>query len=526
MTEIAVAHTDELANGQLKEVTTGSTKLLLARVGDEVFAVGAVCPHLQAPMAKGLLCGKRLYCPWHHSSFDIGTGNLLEPPALDGLPTYPVRIADGQIWVSLPDDAPAAAKPTTTPEKVESTPSVMILGGGAAGFLAAQTLRQRGFGGRISLILRENHLPYDRTKLSKTYLSGKATADKLPLRDEAFFKDADISVLLGKEATKVDTDARTISFNDGSTLPYEHLLLATGSTPNNLNVPGADLPGVFTLRSESDATEIIERLKTGASVVVVGASFIGLEVAASLRQRDITVTVVAPEKLPFEKILGADIGEMFQTMHEKNGVTFHLDANISAINGEEQVETISLESGETILADMVIVGIGVKPNTAFIQGLALNEKDKSISVDEHLLAADGLYAAGDIARFPDARNDQSPIRIEHWRMALQQGRTAALNLMGLPENVGDYVPFFWTNQYDKRLSYVGHAEDWDDLFIDGSVADQTFMAFYSQAGKVLAVASMNRDQESVAVEELFRRRTMPDAEEIKIKLPDFKALAQ
>ncbi|MBO0936216.1 FAD-dependent oxidoreductase [Fibrella sp. HMF5335] len=524
MTEIAVAHTNDLADGQLKEVTAGDTKLLLARVGTDVFAVGAVCPHLQAPLAKGLLCGKRLYCPWHHSSFDIGTGHLIEPPSLDGLSTYPAREADGQIWVQLPDNEKAPAEPAMASAKVNSRQSVLILGGGAAGFFAAQTLRERGFSGRISLVLREDHLPYDRTKLSKAYLNGKATADKLPLRNEDFFKDADIDVLLGKEATQVATDTRTISFKDGTTLPYDQLLLATGSTPNTLPVPGADLPGVHTLRSQDDAAQLLDQLKPDARVVIVGASFIGLEVAASLRQRNLPVTITSPEKLPFEKLLGAEIGQMFQRMHEKNGVNFRLGTQIVTIQGQEYVDTILLDNGETMSTDLVIVGIGVKPNTGFLQGLQLNEKDHSISVDEHLRAAEGLYVAGDIARFPGAQNDGTPIRIEHWRTALQQGRTAALNMMGLPESTADYVPFFWTNQYDKRLSYVGHAEDWDDLFIDGSVADQTFLAFYSKAGKVLAVASMNRDQESIAIEELMRIKTMPDAASIRNKLPDFKAL--
>ncbi|MBO0947951.1 apoptosis inducing factor family protein [Fibrella forsythiae] len=521
MNELAVAQLDELVDGQMKEITAGDTKILVARVGETVYAVGAVCPHYQAPLAKGLLCGHRLYCPWHHSSFDITNGNLLDPPSIDGLPTYPVRLEDGQIWVSLPDTkTPLAGNPD--PEQIPADDrTVVILGGGAAGLTAAQTLRDEKFGGRVVMVTRENDLPYDRPKLSKNFLDGRASAEKVPLRSESFYEQNNIEVQVNNEVSSVDAEAHTITFADGDSMHFHALIAATGSTPNTLSVPGADKAGICTLRSFADARQIVEQLPEGGKAVVIGGSFIGLEVAASLRKRALQVTVVTPETVLFEKILGPEIGGMLQQLHETNGVAFHLGATVESFAGDEHVSTVLLDNGEQLPADIVIVGIGVQPNTDCLASLPRFEKDKSIIVDTYLQAAPDVFAVGDIAHFPDHRNGESPIRIEHWRTAQQHGIIAALNVLGRARQVGESVPFFWTNQYEKRLSYVGHADQWDEIIIHGKVAKQDFLAFYVSGNRILAVASMNRDQDSLAIEELMRLRLMPWAEEIKEKLPNF-----
>ena len=524
MQETAVARLDELTDGQIKKAKAGDTALLLARVGDTVYAVGAVCPHYQAPLADGLLCGHRLYCPWHHSSFDVRGGELLDPPSPDGLPTYPVRLEAGQIFVTLPN----AELPVITEPEAHATDTdyrtIVILGGGAAGFFAAQTLRQQGFTGRVVLLSREAELPYDRAKLSKNFLDGRATADKVPMRGEEFYEQHRIEVQTHADVKTVDPAARTITFTDGDVMHYAVLIAATGSDARPLDVPGYDLPGVFTLRSFADSQRIIDQLTSAKRAVVVGGSFIGLEVAASLRKRGLDVTVVTKEDALYAKILGPEIGAMFQQLHEANGVQFRLGSNVRAITGNETVEAVVLESGETLPADLVVAGVGVTPNTAWLTGISLAEKDHSIPVDTYLRAAPDLFATGDIARFPDPHNHDVPTRIEHWRTAQQHGTVAALNALGQETSLAESVPFFWTNQYEKRLSYVGHADEWDDIIIHGDVPEQKFMAFYAKDDQILAVASMQHDRESIAVEELMRRGRMPAAASVRQELPDLVAL--
>jgi apoptosis-inducing factor 3 len=499
--EVFAARIDELQNGQMKEVTVGENKLVLAKVDDRFYAVGGNCPHLKAPLAKGALCGTQLYCPWHHSAFDITTGELQEPPALDCLPTYEVKVQGNEVYVT-----------TISKQKVPNTnitlfpdKTFVIVGGGAAGLMAAQTLRQEGFDGKLVMITKEALPPYDRTMLSKKFLSGKMEAEKLPLRQEEFFEQHRIDLWTGKEVKTVDATTKTILLEDGSQLNYDKLLVATGGEPNSLQLPGANLENVCLLRSEADAERILEKAKAAKRVCIIGSSFIGLETAASLKTLGLDVTVLVKDAVPFEKIFGREIGQWFLDLHTEKGVTMKTATEVESIAGNAKVEHVVLKNGERIEADLVVVGIGVHPKTDFLQGVELDEKDGSVRVDEHLQAAADVYAAGDIARYPDGRRNE-PIRVEHWRLAQQHGYITALNMLGKTCSVDDIVPFFWTNQYDQRLSYVGHAEDWDEVMMDGSVADKKFLAFYLKSGKVQALASMGRDVESNKIEDAMRRR--------------------
>ncbi|MDQ2753278.1 MAG: FAD-dependent oxidoreductase, partial [Bacteroidota bacterium] len=465
-TEVFAAKTTDLKDGEMKEITINDTKILLAKTNGRFYAVGATCPHYNAPLIKGALCGTKLYCPWHHSVFDITTGALCEPPALDGLPHYETTIKEDNIYIQF------GAKTNDTGNgilKSNNEKTSVVLGGGAAGLMAVQTLRSEGFDGRIVVITKENDLPYDRPALSKKYMSGKEKEEQLPLRKEDFFDKNAIEVERNREVKKVHVKNKSILFADGSLMAYDTLLVATGGEPQTLAVKGAQLPNVFTLRSAADAGKILNQAKKSKCVCIVGASFIAMETAASLKTLGLNVTVIAKEKLPFEKKFGDAIGKMFYNLHTQKGVVIKTEAEVKQIEGTEKAEAVVLQNGERIPTDMVIVGIGVHPNTGFIDGIQLNEKDKSIRVDEHLQAADGLFAAGDIARFTNAKNGGKTNRIEHWRVALQQGRIAALNMMGKPHSMDEVVPFFWTNQFEKRLSYVGHVEDWDDIILDGSV---------------------------------------------------------
>ena len=512
-TEAVVAQVNDLQNGQMQQVSVGETKVLLARINGEFHAVGAFCTHYQAPLAQGVLKGDRLVCPWHNACFNIVTGDQQNPPGLDSLARYDVRVEGENIIVRVPQQTSGRR----TPPMSQYDPNAdgrtfVILGAGAAGTHAAEALRKAGFEGRVVMVTKEERLPYDRTWLSKDYLIGKVEKADLPLRSPEFYQDRDIEVLLNKEAVRVDVKNRAIAFADGDSLDYDALLVATGGKVNRLPIDGMDLPNVFTLRDFQDTEKILAAAQEGKRAVVIGSSFIGMETAAGLTQNGVKVTVVSPDEIPFKKILGEEIGRLFQTVHEENGVTFHLEKKADKFVGEERVEAVILDNGDRLETDFVVVGIGVKPATEFLEGLELSE-DKSIQVDEYLRAADGIYAAGDIARHPDWRTGE-PTRIEHWRVAAEQGRIAASNMAGLTVKYQD-VPVFWTMQLKFPLRYVGHADEWDEIIFDGDLNERKFIAFYVKGDRALAAASSKRDTETAAIYELMFLNQMPSPQELR-----------
>jgi NADPH-dependent 2,4-dienoyl-CoA reductase/sulfur reductase-like enzyme len=400
------------------------------------------------------------------------------------------------------------AKPD--PQKDKRT--FVILGGGGAGIAAAETLRQDGFQGRIVMVSKDTTLPYDRPEVSKGYLKGDSPKGGMPWRSPEFFQEHGIEVLLGQEVTKVEAGARTVEFKEGSSLRYDALLLATGGQARRLKVQGEGLGNIFTLRSMDDADQIIAAAAKGAQAVCVGGSFIGMEVTQSLAKRGMKVTVVAPGTVPFEKSLGAEIGRMWQKIHEENGVSFRMGARVARFDGSASVRTVVLEDGSQLDADLVVAGVGVKPSTEFLQGVQLNP-DGSLTVDQHMQVTKGVYAAGDIARFPDWRNGEL-IRIEHWRLALQLGRIAAHNMAG--KSVGYAgVPFFWTDQFDTMMQYVGYVSGWEEIIYQGSPADRNFLAFYVKGNQVLAAAGMQHEKEMAALAELMRLKQTPTPAECR-----------
>jgi NADPH-dependent 2,4-dienoyl-CoA reductase/sulfur reductase-like enzyme len=338
-------------------------------------------------------------------------------------------------------------------------------------------------------------------------LSGQPGAEKSPLQSQSFYKERAIERRTA-EVEILDARTKTIHCADGTTLAYDAALLATGAAPSLPQLPGAHLGNVFLLRSRKDADAILAQAERSERAVILGASFIGMEVAASLRERGLEVTVVGQESAPFEKQLGARVGNAFVGLHRKQGVAFRLGAAIQALDGERSVEAVILTSGERLPADFVVVGCGVKPVTSYLQGVPLNE-DGSVTVDATMKAAEGLYAAGDIARFPYR---DAPIRVEHWRVAEQQGRIAALAMMGQGVRY-DKVPVFWTIQYMKRLDYIGHASDWDDIVVHGDLEQPAFLAYYVKYGRVVAAAGIDRDMDTAALIALFEQRQdwTPDA---------------
>lgn len=512
---VTVAQVTDFNDGTMKQLKVGELDVLLVRVNGKFHAVGAHCTHYGAPLEKGALCGHHVICPWHHAWFDVTNGDLLEPPALDALPHYEVKIDGEDVQVKIPENSSDRRIPRMVPCDFEADRrTFVILGGGAAGYAAAQTLREDGVRGRIVMISREARLPYDRPNLSKDYLQGEAQPEWMPLRPDEFFGEHNIELMMEKEVREVDHNGKKIIFDDDETVSYDKLLIASGGRPRSLKAPGSELKNIFLLRSFSQADEIIAEVEGAGKAVVIGASFIGMETAASLQGRGIEVTVVAPDKVPFEKTMGPEIGKFFQQLHEKNGVRFRLGVGADSFEGNGKVNGVVLDNGEKIDADLVIVGIGVSPVTDFLDGVE-KQKDGGVVVDKYLKLADDLYAAGDIAHVPNAHTDEL-IRIEHWRYALQQGRAAAHNMAGksVPFKA---VPFFWTQHFGVSLRYLGHAKGWDEIIYDGNPAEPPFLAFYVKGDRVTAIAGIKRDTDMAYLEQLMKDNTLPPVSQLKEK---------
>ena len=486
---------DELPDGAMLLGHVGDEQVLLARRGSEVFAVGAQCSHYHGPLAEGLLVGDTVRCPWHHACFSLRTGEAVAAPAFSALDCWSVDQRDGRVFVKekqADKPKPRASSSGATPDKV------VIVGGGAAGFAAAEMLRRQEYRGSIVMLSSEDAGPVDRPNLSKDYLAGNAPEDWIPLRGDDFYSDKGIELRLKTGVASIDPRSREVVLADGGKVAFDRLLLATGAEPVRLPIPGADPHRVHTLRSLSDSRAIIEEGKTAKRAVVIGASFISLEVAASLRNRGIEVHVVAPEKRPMERILGPEMGDFVRALHEEHGVVFHLEDTVAAMEGK----TAKLKSGGTLEADLVVAGVGVRPRLELAEKAGL-KIERGVVVDSLLATnAPGIFAAGDIARWPDPHTGQA-IRVEHWVVAERQGQVAALNMLGLGQAF-DAVPFFWSQHYDVPVNYIGHAEKWDELAIEGDVASRDCLLRYKLKWRTLAVASIYRDlanlQEEVAME--------------------------
>ncbi len=498
-----VALADVPQGGSLLGHAGGEAVLLVRPGGDHVYAIGATCTHYGGPLAEGLVTGGQVRCPWHHACFDVRTGEAVAAPAIDPLPCWQVDRRGDQVIVGERLERTPTLSPPAGPD------SVIIVGAGAAGIAAAEMLRREGYTGSLTLIGADPAPPVDRPNLSKDFLAGNAPEEWVFVRPPDFYTRRRIELLLGTPVTAIDTAARTVTLADGKTRGYGALLLATGAEPIRLPLPGADQAHVHTLRSLADSRAIIAGATGGARrAVVVGASFIGLEVAASLRARNLEVTVVAPEARPLEKVLGPELGDFVRGLHEEHGVQFRLGRKPARI----EADAVILDDDSRVPAELVVLGVGVRPALALAEQAGLTV-DKGVVVDDQLrTSAAGVWAAGDIARVVDPRSGQ-PVRIEHWVVAERQGQTAARNMLGRGEAYRS-VPFFWSAHYDVTIAYVGHAAGWDALEVHGDLPGKSAVVAYRSGGKIAAIASVFRDQESLQAELLLERDDQAGLEEL------------
>ena len=479
---------DQLADGIPVEGHFAGEPVLLVRHGVQVSAIGARCSHYGAPLEDGLAVGDTVHCPWHHASFSLGSGEALNPPALNSLPCFQVERVGSQVFVR----GKRGPLPTRTP--ASSPSSIVIVGTGAAGSAAAEMLRREGYSGPITLVGAEAGLPCDRPNLSKDFLAGNAPEEWVWLRSQEFYAQQRIDLRTSTRVMGIDVQARKLELQGGDALPFGALLLATGAQPRRLPVPGANLDHVLTLRSVADSRALIERAKTARAAVVIGAGFIGLEVAASLRTRGLQVQVVAPDARPLERILGAELADMIRAIHESHGIVFHLGQKPVAINATQVI----LTNGTALTADLVVMGTGVTPETDLAEKAGL-QLDRGVKVNPYLeTSVAGIFAAGDIARWPDPHSGAC-IRVEHWAVAQRQGQTAARNMLGARERF-NAVPFFWSAHFDVTIAYVGYAESWDRIQIDGDPKAHDCSVGYWKGDKRLALATVNRDRASLQAE--------------------------
>jgi NADPH-dependent 2,4-dienoyl-CoA reductase/sulfur reductase-like enzyme/nitrite reductase/ring-hydroxylating ferredoxin subunit len=468
--------------------------IIVARTGDGLVALGGACSHYSGPLREGLRVGDTINCPWHHACFDLRTGRALKAPALSPVARWKVEEEGGKVFIREPltDEAsPASA--------LMADKHFVIVGGGAAGFAAAQRLREHGFDGELTMISSDADAPYDRPNVSKDYLAGTAEPEWMPLKDDAFYKDLKISLKLGTVVRSIDAASRSLALESGGSVSYDKLLLATGAEPIRPSAPGFDQPHVHTLRSMKDAERVIADVSADDVVAVIGSSFIGLEAAASLRHRGARVHVIGPELIPLRSKFGPSIGTMIKALHEANGVIFHLGRRAEAYADG----AVQLDDGTSVRATRVVLGIGVKPRLSLAEAAGVRI-DRGVVVDASMRSSDpNIFAAGDIARYPGAHGE--PARVEHWVLAERHGQVAAASMLDIHDPFEE-PPFFWNVHYDTTIRYVGHAEDWDAIREEGSVADKDAEVRYEKDGRIIAVATINRDMDSLKAAELLASR--------------------
>ena len=515
----------DIPNGGMKSYKQDDDSIILiTRDDDEFHAFDGKCPHAGANLGDGLRCGHRVVCPWHHASFDSRDGSLLEPKATEGLTQYEL-INDGD---NVTVDTSATINKPIENDKLTDTHTI-IVGGGGAGFMTAHQLRQGGYGGKITMISKDDKAPYNRPLLSKAFLAGNMDEDKLLLGGSDWASSNDIDLHLNQTVSEVLPNEATIVIEnengDSTRQTADFLVVATGASPTIPPIKGADVDGVYTLRSMADA-KLIKAASHDQRVVIIGTGFIGMETASALAQAGTTasITVIGQGSRVMGNIVSETVSNALIKLHEEKGINFVFDATVNEITKiERQVDKdgdsnnqafsnvggVTLANGEHIDADIVVLGTGVSPRTEILH--EVNDPD-GVQVDAHLQLRDGIYALGDIAK---PTNQMGRMRIEHWRVALQHGMVTAAAILN-DDNVDSLearIPFFWTMQYGKSLRYSGHAATPDHNILFGTPDTLDYIEYYfddeGADTRASAASTLGRDKELVAFSELLRRGHAP-----------------
>lgn len=401
-------------------------------------------------------------------------------------------------------------------------PTFVIVGANMAGGRAAEALRKDGFDGRLVLIGADPEPPYERPPLSKEYLRGEMPKERLFISKGDTYQEREIELRLGVEVTRIDPKERTVALADGETLPFERLLLATGGRERRLSVPGSDLDGIYYLRTIADSERLATELRPGRRVVVVGAGFIGSEVAASARMKGLEVTLLEMMPVPLAHILGEEMGRACAELHADHGVMLHTGEAVERFEGGQRVERVVSASGHTFDCDFVVVGVGIAPETGLAEGAGL-AVENGVVVDEYCeTSVPGIFAAGDVANFYHPVLNER-LRVEHWSNAQRQGLAAAKSMLGQREPYVE-IPWFWSDQYESNIQYVGHAKSWDEVVLRGDVADRKFSAYYLKDGRLRAALTVNRFKDIAPSRQLIRRGVIVEPNKLRDEDIDLKSL--
>lgn len=517
-----VTKIDEMPQNSMKPVDVNGHEVLLVHTNkNNYYALDVDCPHEGAPLYLGLLLDEKIMCPWHHACFNCKNGNVIEPPALSDLNTYEISIDKDDIYIEF-NETGSDSDLNFDNQELRDDKTFIIIGSGAAGRTAAGTLRNEDFGGKIIMINEDKNPSYDRTALCKDFLGQKLNENDLFLQNKKYFDENNIDLQLNKKVASLDTLTKTITLNNGENLTYDKLLIASGSKPILPYIPGTELQNIFSLRNIEDAKNIIKLADENTNCVIIGSSFIALEAASQLSEFDLDIVIVTKDTVPFENILGGKIGKFLMQEYKKKGMKFICETEPTSFKGNGSVKEIELSNGEKLNTDFVLVGIGVSPSTEFIENKTLD--DDSLEVDEFLNFTKDVYAAGDLATYSDSISGDQ-IRIEHWRTAQQQGRTAALNMLGKNKKF-EAVPFFQTTQLGQNIQYIGHAEKWDEIIIDGEIEKENFLAYYVFNDKIKAASGVGKDEEIMIIEELFRLNKIDQLRNVPEKTNNLKDLLE
>ncbi|XP_028976410.2 apoptosis inducing factor mitochondria associated 4 [Esox lucius] len=493
----------DLQDGQMKEVEVEEQKILLIRTQGQYSAVGSKCSHYGAPLIKGALFGDRVRCPFHGACYNVKTGDIEEYPGLDCLPTYKVKVEDGEVYVSVNKKSLNVYK--RVKEMSCRVPGVnhiiLLIGGGPASLLCAETLRQNHYEGRIIIVTKDTLPPIDKPKLSKAMHLDSAS---LLLRPMDFFQQHDIELWTQKKVVSVNPVEKTVKMNDCSVQQYNQLLISTGCRARPLSCPGSELEGVRILQNYQDAKQIHQSC-VGQKALVVGASFIGMEVASYLADKAASVMLIGNSSYPFQRSLGSEIGKMTMQMLEENKVTFYMNDEVVEIRGQNgKVKEVVLKSGAVLKTDVVIAGIGVIPNSDFLKGSSVEvDSRKAVIIDKFMRTnIPDVFGAGDVTSFPLALRKDQRVNIGHWQLASAHGRVAALNMLQKQTEIVS-VPFFWTVLLGKSIRYTGYAEGYTEIIYKGKVEERKFLAFYIKDDQVVAAASLMFDPAVARVAEIM-----------------------